>query len=467
MSAHQRTIAATATLSGVGLHSGEETTITFHPAPENSGFLFVRTDIKEHPEIPVRASAVVDTQRGTTLSNEEGVQIQTVEHVLSALAGLQIDNCRMEIDGAEPPVIDGSSEPFVKALKKVGVETQQAFRSVLVVDKPVRFSSTEHRAEFTLLPGDHFSATVILEYGGDKMPIQEATIANIYEEYQSDIASARTFCFLSEVEALREYGLIRGGSIDNAIVIADNGMNAGEIEQAFKAAEIDTDLADSNVLVGDPLRFPNEPARHKLLDLIGDLSLLGVPIQGHLVALRPSHAANVEFAQYLAGLAAEDNLVKKAVPSEDEIVMDINSVMNVLPHRYPFLLVDKIIGIDKEEGRIIGLKNVTINEPFFKGHFPGFPIMPGVLIVEAMAQTGGMLLMNEIEGDGSRLAVFMGIRDAKFRKPVVPGDTMEIEVSRTGKRFNTYTLEGKAKVGGKVVAQAEFSVAVVDQSEKS
>ena len=469
MRTHQQTIASTVTLAGIGLHSGAETRITFHPSPENSGFLFVRTDLEGQPEIPATVLSVSDTQRGTTLTSEQGVQVRTVEHVLSALTGLQIDNCRIELDGEEPPVIDGSSEPFVKGLKEAGFTAQQALRSAFVTNKPIHYKSEEHNAEFTLLPGDSFSSTVILDYANNEIPVQQITLSNVYDAYEQNIASARTFCFLSEVETLREYGLIRGGTIENAVVFADSTMEFEEVQQSIKAARIETDThtATSNVIVGEPLRFTNEPARHKLLDLIGDLTLLGAPIQGHLVALRPGHAANVEFAHHLRTLATEQNLIKKLAPDLNQSILDINRIMNILPHRYPFLLVDRVVAVDRDAGKIIGVKNVTINEPFFEGHFPGFPIMPGVLIVEAMAQTGGMLLMNEIGEDETKLAVFMGIREAKFRKPVVPGDTLQIEVLLKGKRFNTYTLEGKATVAGKVAAQAQFSVAVVDQTKNS
>jgi len=469
MKTHQRTIASPATLFGIGLHSGTETRLTFQPAPENSGVLFVRTDLEDQPEIPANVSYVSDTQRGTTLANENGVQIRTVEHVLSALAGLRIDNCRIELVGEEPPVIDGSSEPFVKALKKVGFSVQESLCSILVVDKPIHYTSKEHNAEFTLLPSDGFSATVILDYENNKIPMQQTTFSDIYEAYERHISSARTFCFLSDVERLREQGLIRGGTIENAIVLADSGWGIQEIKKSIQAACIETDAdgTESNIIVGEPLRFPNEPARHKLLDLIGDLSLVGVSIKGHLVALRPGHTANVEFTQHLASLVVKRNLIKKITPDPSETMIDVGGVMKILPHRYPFLLVDRVVSLDKSEGRIVGIKNVTINEPFFEGHFPRYPIMPGVLIVEAMAQTGGMLLMNEIGEDEAKLALFMGIREAKFRRPVVPGDTLQMNVLLKGKRFNTYTLEGKAMVAGKVAAQAEFSLAVMNQTNYS
>lgn len=465
MRKRQRTINAPATVSGVGLHTGVPSSVTFYPAPEHSGIVFFRSDLEGTPEIPANVDLVSDTVRGTTLTAEAGVSVRTVEHVLSALAGLEIDNCRVELTAEEPPAGDGSARLFVDALKEAGFSDQNAPRSYLFVDEPVRFSIGV--SEYALMPADRFSSTVFVEYAENGFPMQNFSLTGLGEEYISEIASARTFCFLSEVEELQKKGLIKGGRIDNAVVIVDDGFDTSHLRRiaADLGVEIAVEPYPADLLIGEAFRYENEPARHKLLDLMGDLALLGYPICGSIMAIRPGHGGNIEFARTLKHNALRKGLVKRFdVSDEGTPLMDINAVMKVLPHRYPFLLVDKIVDMDTAAGRIVGVKNVTVNEPYFQGHFPSFPIMPGVLIVEAMAQTGGMLLMNEV-GEGGKLAVFMGINNAKFRRPVVPGDSLRLEMTMKGKRFSTYTMEGKATVDGKVVAQAEITVAVIDREQ--
>lgn len=468
MRKRQRTILSPITVDGVGLHTGTSSAITFNPAPENHGIVFVRTDLEGTPEIPADVDLVSDTLRGTTLTDPSGAVVRTVEHVLSALVGLEIDNCRVELTAEEPPAGDGSAKPFVEALTSAGFEDQKAPRTCLVLDEAVHLTLGESGTEYSLVPGDSFSASVFVDYAMNGFAAQNHTLARFNEEYVREIAPARTFCFLSEIEELRSKGLIKGGRVDNAVVIIDDGMDRERIQtlvgELGVSSEVEADSSD--VLIGEAFRYQNEPARHKLLDLMGDLALIGAPVCGHVVAVRPGHAGNVEFARTLKRLAEKKGLFKRFdLSDEAEPVMDVNDVMGVLPHRYPFLLVDKVVDIDVEAGRIVGLKNVTVNEPFFQGHFPGFPIMPGVLIVEAMAQAGGMLLMNDIGIGEDKIAVFMGIKDAKFRKPVVPGDRLLLELSLKGKRFNTYTMEGKATVGGKIAAQAEITVAVIDRNQ--
>ncbi|MGE3802844.1 MAG: bifunctional UDP-3-O-[3-hydroxymyristoyl] N-acetylglucosamine deacetylase/3-hydroxyacyl-ACP dehydratase, partial [Candidatus Kapaibacterium sp.] len=454
MRKRQRTIASPVSLSGVGLHTGAETTVTFYPAEEWAGIHFVRTDLEGNPVIPALLNNVVDTLRGTTIGNETGAVVRTVEHLLSALAGLEIDNCRIEIDGEEPMAGDGSSRPFTEVLKQAGFNDQAGMRTALHVEKPIHFVSEEHGAAYTLLPGSDSAASVIVDYSTFGFPVQTCAFSSVHATYDRDISSARTFCFLSEVGQLREQGLIKGGTVDNAVILLDRGPGVEELQSLVNVAGIDAAIAEPlpEVLGDDALRFSNEPARHKLLDLIGDLALLGMPIAGHIVASCPGHAANIAFAKHLATVAAEQNLAKRfEADLNDAPILDITGIMNILPHRYPFLLVDKIIDIDSERGKIVGVKNVTLNEPFFPGHFPEFPIMPGVLIIEAMAQTSGVLLAQIIGSEGNPTAVFMGIKEAKFRKPVLPGDTLRLEVTLTGKKFNTFALEGKAFVNGKVV----------------
>ena len=468
MRKRQRTILAPVTLEGAGLHTGITSSVTFHPAPENHGIVFVRTDLEGSPTIPANVDYVADTLRGTTLANESGAVVRTVEHVLSALVGLEIDNCRVELSAEELPAADGSAKPFAEALTEAGFEDQNAARTCLMLDKTVQLSHGDGGTEYTLMPSEQFSTTVFIDYAINGFAAQNHSLGQLDEEYTREIAPARTFCFLSEVEELRSRGLIRGGQIHNAVVISDVDSNMNQMQNFVDEWGVSPEFEEgrNDVLIGEAFRFQNEPARHKLLDLMGDLALVGAPLCGHLIAVCPGHSGNIEFARTLKRLADKKGLFKRFdLSDEAEPVKDVNAVMQILPHRYPFLLVDKVIDLDEKAGRITGVKNVTVNEPFFQGHFPGFPIMPGVLIVEAMAQTGGMLLMNDIGIGEDKIAVFMGIKDAKFRRPVVPGDRLFLELVLKGKRFNTYTMQGKATVGGKVAAQAEITVAVIDRQQ--
>lgn len=468
MRKRQRTILSSVTVEGAGLHTGTPSSLTFHPAPEHHGIVFSRTDLEGSPTVNADVAAVSDTRRGTFLTGDSGVTIKTVEHVMSALAGLEVDNCLIELSAEEPPSGDGSANMFVEALNSVGFEDQNAGRNYVAVEEPITIKLPDGKTEYTLLPSDTFSATVFVDYTDPGLDSQTYSFSSLSTDYATEVAPARTFCFLSEVGDLRGLGLIKGGHLENAVVIVDHEYNVARTRELIYELELDVDpngdLEGRQVLIGDAFRFENEPARHKMLDLMGDLALVGAPIQGHLIATRPGHTGNVELAREIRRVAEAKGLKRRFPLGDDaEPVMDINAVMDVLPHRYPFLLVDKVIDIDEKEGKIVGLKKVTFNEPFFQGHFPGFPIMPGVLIVEAMAQTGGMLLSREIGSGERKIAVFMGIKDAKFRKPVVPGDSLTLELTLKGKRFNTYTMAGKASVAGKVVAEAEISVAVINR----
>jgi UDP-3-O-[3-hydroxymyristoyl] N-acetylglucosamine deacetylase/3-hydroxyacyl-[acyl-carrier-protein] dehydratase len=465
MREQQRTIAKPVSFAGKGLHTGNQSTIIFHPAPENYGFRFVRTDLDASTEIPADVDLVTDISRGTTLTKDDA-NVHTVEHVLAALAGLEVDNCRIELTANEPPIGDGSALPYTEALLEAGFTEQKAPRSYIEIDQSISYRNEEKGVEIAALPNNEFRMTVMIDYRNPALGSQYANMSDLQKEFAAQFAPARTFCFLTEVEMLRKEGLIKGGALDNAIVIVDKEVGQGEMDQLSKRLGIEGSvvLGSTGILNNGTMRFPNEPARHKLLDLLGDLALAGAPLRAHILAARPGHASNIEFARKVKRLAERKKLVKKFPARDGEgIVMDINAISKVLPHRYPFLLVDRIVELDAEAGRIVGLKNVTINEPFFVGHFPGQPIMPGVLIVEAMAQTGGMLLMNHIGSDGSKLAFFMGINNGKFRKPVVPGDQLRFEVELRSKRFNTFTLYGRATVGDVLVAEAELSVAIVDR----
>ncbi|MBL7987559.1 MAG: bifunctional UDP-3-O-[3-hydroxymyristoyl] N-acetylglucosamine deacetylase/3-hydroxyacyl-ACP dehydratase [Chlorobi bacterium] len=461
----QHTIASPISFSGVGLHTGNPSTITFRPAPENYGFRFLRTDLPDSPEVPADVDLVTDVSRGTTLSRD-GVSIHTVEHVLAALTGLEIDNCSIELSNNEPPVGDGSAMPFTEVLMEAGIVDQKKPRNFIVVDSIVKYANEAKGVEITALPNQNFQMTVMIDYRNPALGRQHSGILNLESEFVKEVAPARTFCFLTEVEWLRSEGLIKGGRLDNAIVIVDKEVDQSEINEMSHRLGIDGSvvLGSTGVLNNGSMRFMNEPARHKLLDLLGDLALAGAPVKAHILAARPGHASNIEFARKIKRAAEKSRISaqKKSPP------VDIRSIMNILPHRYPFLLVDRILDIDLDAKKVIGLKNVTINEPFFIGHFPEQPIMPGVLIVEAMAQTGGILLMQDMGGNAQqKLALFMGINNCKFRKPVLPGDQLQFEVSLKSKKFNTYLFSGRATVNGTLVAEAELTVAVGDRTNPS
>lgn len=463
MNVNQRTIKKPVTLSGIGLHTGNPSTITFQPAPENYGFRFVRADLEGQPEVPALVDYVTDIARGTTITCN-GASVHTVEHVLAALVGLEIDNCRMELTANEPPIGDGSSLPYAEVLLQAGFEEQKAARDFIIIDQMLRYVNESKQTEIVALPNDDFRITVMIDYQNSALASQHSGLFDLQSEFLRDFAPARTFCFLTEVESLHEQGLIRGGSLDNAIVIVDKEIPDDDLRSMLTKFDIEQNavLGQNGILNNRLLRFKNEPARHKLLDMLGDLALIGAPIKGQILAARPGHAVNIEFAKKIRALHKEQKVQKQKVAQKHIPVLDINQILKVMPHRYPFLLVDRITEVDHDAKKIIGYKNVTINEPFFPGHFPERPIMPGVLIVEAMAQVGGLLLLNSDDYKEGKLVFFMAINNAKFRKPVIPGDQLMMEVTMTGKRFNTFAMSAKAFVDGGLVAEAELSAAIVD-----
>ena len=463
----QRTISKPVSISGIGLHTGAECTMTFKPAQINSGIKFVRVDLGGNPEIPAIADNVVDVSRGTTLGIGEA-KVHTVEHVLAAIAGLQIDNIYVELDGIEPPVIDGSSMPYVEALLKAGIEQQDAPKDYLIIDETVTYSDEARQVDIVALPLDKYRLTVMVDYQNPALGSQHTGLFDMDKEFVSEFASARTFCFLSEVEALADQGLIKGGDLDNAVVIVDHKLKQDELDKLGKRIGITQkfSLGDDGILNNKKLRYRNEPVRHKLLDLIGDLALIGVPIKAQILAARPGHKANVEFAKQIRKLYQQKKLVKKfQYVKKEGVVFDINAIERILPHRYPFLLVDKIIHLEIEK-KVIGVKSVTYNEPFFQGHFPGQPVMPGVLIIESMAQTGGILLLNSLPDFKEKLVYFMQINNAKFRKTVVPGDQLFIEVELLQKKSKIFTMAGKVFVNDLLVAEADFMAGIVDRPKK-
>jgi UDP-3-O-[3-hydroxymyristoyl] N-acetylglucosamine deacetylase / 3-hydroxyacyl-[acyl-carrier-protein] dehydratase len=463
----QRTIGTPVSMSGIGLHTGTTCTMTFKPAPENYGIRFIRCDLAEKPEIPANADFVVDVSRGTTLGIGE-VKIHTVEHVLASIAGLQIDNIIIELDGIEPPVGDGSAMPYVEVLLKAGFVQQDAPKDYLIIDKTVAYHNNDNQIDIVALPLDSYRVTVMVDYQNPALGSQHTGLFDLEKEFVDEFAPARTFCFLSEVEQLINFGLIKGGDIDNAIVIIDKHANDEELENIRKKVGIKykITLGKNGILNDKKLRFKNEPARHKLLDLIGDLALIGAPIKAQILAARPGHMANVEFAKQVRKLYQQRKLVKKyQYVKKEGVIFDINAIQRILPHRYPFLLVDKIIHLELDK-KVVGVKSVTINEPFFQGHFPGQPVMPGVLIVEAMAQTGGILLLNALPNIEEKLVYFMQINNVKFRKPVVPGDQLILEVELINKRSKVFIMKGKTFVNDELVCEAELMAGIVDRDKK-
>jgi len=462
MLVQQRTIKQPVSMSGIGLHTGNVSTMTFKPAPENFGIRFRRIDLGGSPEVPADVDHVVDISRGTTIEVGDA-RVHTVEHVMAALVGLQIDNVLIELDANEPPVGDGSAKPYVDALLKAGFAMQEAPKDYLIIDQTVHYHDEQRKVDIVALPTDDYRITVMVDYNNPALGSQHSGLFNLEKEFATEFAPCRTFCFLHEVEVLHEQGLIRGGNLDNAIVIVDRELNDQEIKRISSKLGIkDAVILGSNgVLNNRPLHFPNEPARHKLLDVMGDLALIGVPLKAQILAARPGHAANIEFARMVRKLYQQKKLIRKYQHERREgVVFDINAIKKILPHRYPFLLIDKIIEFQLDE-KIVGVKNVTSNEPFFEGHFPGQPVMPGVLVLEGMAQTGGILLLNGVENPGDTLVYFMAINNAKFRKPVLPGDQLVFELTMMSRKSKVCQMKGLAYVDGTLVAEAEMMASIV------
>jgi UDP-3-O-[3-hydroxymyristoyl] N-acetylglucosamine deacetylase/3-hydroxyacyl-[acyl-carrier-protein] dehydratase len=460
----QRTIKKPVSISGKGLHTGTECKLTFKPAEENSGIRFIRADLGGRPEIPAVADNVIDVSRGTTIGIGEA-KVHTIEHVLSAIAGLQIDNIIIELEGIEPPVGDGSAMPFVKVLVKAGFEQQEAPKDYLIIDKTVMYHNEENNIDIVALPLDDYRVTVMVDYQNPALGSQHTGMFYLEKEFVNEFASARTFCFLSEVEELADQGLIKGGDLDNAIVIVDHKPSDNELQALAKKIGLKEKLSlgENGILNNKVLHYKNEPVRHKLLDLMGDLALIGAPLKAQILAARPGHRANVEFAKQVRKLYQQKKLVKKfQFVKKEGVVFDTAAIERILPHRYPFLLVDKIIDMELDK-KVIGVKSVTMNEPFFQGHFPGHPIMPGVLIVEAMAQTGGVFIWNIIPNPEEKHVYFMQINNVKFRKTVVPGDQLFMEVEMISKKSKLIMMKGRAYVDNVLVTEAEFTVAIVDK----
>lgn len=456
----QTTIKKAVSISGVGLHTGESVTLTFLPATENHGIKFQRVDLPGQPVVDADVDNVVDTSRGTTIE-QNGARIATVEHVMASLAGLEIDNCLVQTDAIETPIMDGSSRYFIKALKDAGIQELEAEREYFSIPQNVYYHENGKSIEMIAMPLDDYRLTVMVDYNSPVLGSQHASITSL-KEFETDIASCRTFCFLHELEMLLKHGLIKGGDLNNAIVIVDRVIEDHEMEHLatlFNKPKVE--VRKEGILNNVELRFHNEPARHKLLDLIGDLALIGTPIKAQIMAARPGHEANVEFGKKIKALIKKTkskNNIPKYNPNK-EPVYDVNEISRFLPHKFPFLLVDKVIDMGKSH--IVAIKNVTINEPFFPGHFPNNPVMPGVLIVEALAQAGGVMILSQVEDPENYNTYFMKIDNAKFKEKVLPGDTLILKLDMVAPvRRGVCIMKGQAFVGEKLVCEAELMAQV-------
>ena len=455
----QKTLKGSFSLFGKGLHTGLDLTVTFNPAPENHGYKIQRIDLEGQPVIDAIAENVVETSRGTVLQKGEA-RCSTVEHGLAALYALGVDNCLIHVNGPEFPILEGSSIMFVEAIRRVGIEEQNAPKNLYIIKKKIEIRDEETDSTITILPDDQFSITTMISFDSQYISSQFATLNQI-SDFESEIASARTFVFVRDIEPLLNAGLIKGGDLDNAIVIYEREIPQENLDRLADLMKVEhRDATKLGYINSRPLRWANEPARHKLLDIVGDMALIGRPIQGRIIATRPGHKINNKFARLMRREIRANEIQAPVYDCNVAPIMDVNRVRELLPHRYPFQLVDKVIELGPNH--IVAVKNITANEEFFQGHFPQEPVMPGVLQVEAMAQAGGLLVLNSVEDPEKWSTYFMRIDSVKFRQKVVPGDTLIFRVELLAPiRHGVSSMRGFVFVGEKVVSEATFTAQIV------
>ncbi|MET6998530.1 bifunctional UDP-3-O-[3-hydroxymyristoyl] N-acetylglucosamine deacetylase/3-hydroxyacyl-ACP dehydratase [Chitinophaga defluvii] len=458
---NQHTLKSPITIAGVGLHTGAHVNMTLKPATPGFGIKFQRIDLPDQPIVKADVDYVVDTARGTTLEHN-GARVSTVEHLLAALVGGGVDNVLIELDGPEIPIMDGSSQPFLEAIEKVGIQDQDAKKIYYSIDTNISYYDEAKKVEMVALPAVDYRVTCLIDFNSPVLGTQHANLKGM-QEFKKEIAPCRTFCFLHELEYLISNNLIKGGDINNAIVVVDRPISEEELSRlatSFQREQIS--VQREGILNNIELRFPNEPARHKLLDVIGDLALIGYPIKAHIIANRPGHASNVEFARKIKQYIKK-NKHARDIPiynPNQPPVFDIRRVLKTLPHRYPFLLVDKIIELT--DSQVVGIKNVTINEPFFQGHFPNNPVMPGVLQVEALTQVGGMLALNTVPDPENYDTYFLKIDNCKFKQKVLPGDTMILKMELLSPiRRGIVEMRGTVFIGNKVATEADLVAQII------